>query len=94
MRATNTVSMLALLSACLLLHPVRPVSSAPPAAVDVVQCFADCNGDGEVTVNEIIMLVNITLGNATVSSCPPLLDPPIIHDIIRAVSNALYGCPA
>ena len=32
-------------------------------------CVGDCNGDGEVTVNELLVLVNITLDTAALSSC-------------------------
>jgi hypothetical protein len=35
-------------------------------------CTGDCNGDGIVTVDEIIKAVNIVLGNAPFSSCPAL----------------------
>ncbi len=57
-------------------------------------CFGDCNQFGEVTVDEIILLVNIVLGSADVYSCPSLAgQPPAINDIIRAVNNALIGCP-
>jgi hypothetical protein len=34
-------------------------------------CTGDCNGDGTVTVDEILTMVNIALGNAQVSSCLP-----------------------
>jgi hypothetical protein len=59
-------------------------------------CVADCNGDGQVTVDELLTLVNIALGNADVSSC---LVGDANHDchitideILTAVNNALNGC--
>jgi len=47
-----------------------------------------------VTVDEIIMLVNIALGNADISECPMgMLTPPVtVAQIIRAVNSALNGC--
>ncbi len=32
-------------------------------------CVGDCNNDGAVTINEIITMVNIALGNAPVTTC-------------------------
>ncbi|MFI5396905.1 MAG: choice-of-anchor Q domain-containing protein [Candidatus Binatia bacterium] len=59
-------------------------------------CFGDCNGDGQVTVDEILMMTNIALGNANVSTC---LAGTANHDgqitvdeILTAVDNALNGC--
>jgi len=60
-------------------------------------CAGDCDGSGDVGVNEIIILVNITLGSAENSACPdgivPSTDPVDITMIIRAVNNALNNCP-
>lgn len=33
-------------------------------------CGGDCSGDGEVTVNELILGVNIVLGNTALGQCP------------------------
>jgi hypothetical protein len=33
-------------------------------------CVGDCNHDRSVTVDEILTMVNIALGNADVSACP------------------------
>jgi len=59
-------------------------------------CYGDCNGDGMVTVNELVTLVNIALGDQTASACPSL--PPdatvTIADLVLAVNNALNGCPS
>jgi hypothetical protein len=59
-------------------------------------CGGDCNGDGEVTVNELITMVNIALGNANVSTClagdADGSGEITINEIIVAVNNALNGC--
>ncbi len=54
----------------------------------------DCDGDGTVTVNEIILAVNIALGNATLSSCPAASvdgETVVIADLIAAVNALLLG---
>lgn len=61
------------------------------------QCVGDCDGSGEVTVNEIIVMVNIALGTQQLSACP-VADPNgdgevTVNEIIQAVNNALNGCP-
>ena len=58
-------------------------------------CMGDCDGSGDVTVGEIIILVNIDLGTADASACPngiPSGEAVDITLIIRAVNNALNGC--
>jgi VCBS repeat protein/FG-GAP repeat protein len=59
-------------------------------------CGGDCNGDGEVTVNELITMVNIALGNANVSTClagdADGSGEITINEIVAAVNNALNGC--
>jgi hypothetical protein len=51
-----------------------------------------------VTVNELITMVNIALGNAPVTSCTvgdTNNDGTItVNEIIAGVNNALNGCPA
>lgn len=59
-------------------------------------CAGDCGGDGEVTVDEIIRLVNVALGTGSVGECPEGEtdgDGEVtVTDIIRAVNAALHGC--
>src|SRR5262249_18638339 len=59
-------------------------------------CTGDCNGDGEVTVNELITMVNIALGTAQVSACTAgdvNGDGEItVNEIVAGVNNALNGC--
>jgi hypothetical protein len=60
-------------------------------------CVGDCNGDGTVTVDEILTMVSIALGNADVSTCSAgdaNRDGRItVDEILTAVNNALNGCP-
>ena len=64
---------------------VRPTPTPRP-------CVGDCNGDGAVTVDEVLTMVNIALGNAQPSVCPSGGAADIAL-IIQAVHNALTGCP-
>jgi len=69
---------------------------AASAPCPAQQCVGDCNGDGVVTVSELITGINVELGNKPASACPAidcnhfggvfLLCTPL------AVSNALNGC--
>lgn len=60
-------------------------------------CVGDCDTTGEVTINELLTMVNIALGTTTVSSCEAgdaNDDGQVsVDEIVRAVQNALNGCP-
>jgi len=61
-------------------------------------CVGDCGDDGQVTVDEIITMVNIALGNTPVGTCEAgdaNGDHEItVDEILTAVNNALNGCAA
>ncbi len=78
-----------------------PVASATSTAIPsptplIPPCVGDCGGDGEVTVEEILTLVNVALGTATVDACvvgDSNSDGGItIEEILLAVGNALRSC--
>ncbi|MDX2170698.1 MAG: YncE family protein [Deltaproteobacteria bacterium] len=75
----------------------RPAAPATPT-VPPSGCAGDCSGDGEVTINEIILGVNIALGAAAVDECPAFDgngDGDVaINELIAAVNAALTGCPS
>jgi hypothetical protein len=53
------------------------------------------DGGGSVTIDELITLVNIALGNAQASACPhgvPTGAEVDVTLIIQAVNHALNGC--
>jgi hypothetical protein len=62
------------------------------------QCIGDCNGDGQVTVDELIRGTNIALGNAPLENCPSFdrnMDGQVtVDEILAAVDAALEGCDA
>ena len=72
--------------------PTQTATPTPPV------CTGDCDGSGDVTVNEIITLVNIALGSADISTCmagDANKDGQItVDEILTAVNNALNGCPS
>jgi len=63
----------------------------------VPTCVGDCDGSGSVTVDELITMVNIALGDFPPSACPdgglPIGGDVNVAVIIRGVNNALDGCP-
>jgi len=69
---------------------------APARAGGQPVCSGDCNGDGTVTVDEIIVVVNIALGSANVSTCEAgdvNQDGQItVNEILVVVNNSLNGC--
>ena len=80
----------ALLATVLLVVASRPVAAAPA-------CVGDCGEDGEVTVNELISMVDGALGSSVeVSACvagDADSDGTIgITEILTGVNNALNGC--
>lgn len=68
-----------------------PTPTATPAP-----CVGDCNHAGTVTVDEILTMVNIALGNASAEFCragDANGDGRItVDEILTAVNNALNGC--
>lgn len=62
-----------------------------------VPCTGDCNGNCRVTINELIVLVDISLSEGTVDTClagDPNGDERItINELVTAVARALNGCP-
>ncbi len=70
-----------------------PTASATP---DGPACVGDCDGSGEVTINELVRGVNIALENSTVDQCSAMdadgNGRVTINELIQAVRNALEGC--
>ena len=70
---------------------------ATTAAIAVATCVGDCNGNGSVAINELVVGVNIALGTQTVSVCPAFEDQSgmvNISQLVKGVNNALGSCPA
>lgn len=69
------------------------ISTIARSTLATAACPGDCNGDDEVSVDEITLIVNITLGIQPISSCPIFSQQPDVVDIVLAVNAALMGCP-
>ncbi|HUL99387.1 MAG TPA: hypothetical protein VLU24_08220, partial [Mycobacterium sp.] len=69
---------------------------ACPSTVSAA-CVGDCDGNGEVTVDELIRGVNIALGNTGLNTCASFEtngDSAVtIDELLKGVNNALTGCP-
>jgi hypothetical protein len=69
---------------------VTPTPTSRPAA-----CIGDCNANGMVAINELLLGVNIVLGRQPVDACLAFGNSPGMVDIaqlIKGVNNALKGC--
>ncbi len=69
------------------------LAGAPPL---LAQCVGDCNSDERVTVDELVLGVNVALGSANVSTCT-LLDANAddrvsVNELVAAVDKSLGGC--
>lgn len=61
-------------------------------------CTGDCNGDGRVLINEVVLGVNIGLEIAGIDECRAMdanaSGAVAVNEIIAAVGNGLNGCSA
>jgi autotransporter-associated beta strand protein len=81
-------------------HSATPTASlvpTPTATGMAARCTGDCDGNGAVAINELVIGVNIALDNAQAAVCPRFDtdgdDRVAIQELIEAVGNALTGCP-
>ena len=76
-------------------HCINPNYNPPPTPTPL-PCPGDCTGDHHVTVDEILTMVNIVLGNADVSTClvaDATGDGQVtVDELLLAINNALGGC--
>jgi len=82
---------------------LSPTSTATPTFAGTVtpttappSCVGDCDGDGAVTVDEIVFMVDVALGIVDIGSCDRAdanSDGDVtVDEITSAVTNALDGC--
>jgi len=87
----------ALLTVCACMFEIGMLlgtSAAPSLAA--TSCLGDCDGNGEVTVDDLVVAVNIALGNESIDHCRAAdsngdgeLD---VAELVAAVGQALSGC--
>src|SRR5512139_2519078 len=67
-------------------------------AADTTTCPGDCNSDGAVTINELIVGVNIVLELEPVATCPAFDvsgdGVATVNEIILGVNASLNDCPS
>jgi hypothetical protein len=72
------------------------VSFATPAVGQ--SCVGDCDSGGSVTVDELLVGLNIALGQGRVADCQAFegtADGVVtVDELVRGVQNALQGCPS
>ncbi len=73
-----------------------PPSPTPTETFGPLPCIGDCDGDGRITVAELVRGVNIALGSFRVESCISFDDDfsgtVTVNELIAAVRAALNGC--
>lgn len=83
-----------------LAHAILATLSMISLAIGAVSaqqpCAGDCDGNGAVAINELIIGVNINLGQAGVGACPAMdangNGAVAVNELIAAVNNSLRGC--
>jgi hypothetical protein len=79
-------------------QPLPTATQAPPTPTRTPGgvCVGDCDGNGTVTVDEIVTMVNIALGNVPVTECEAGdsdgSGTVTVDEILTAIQNALNGC--
>lgn len=75
---------------------VTTTATAAATHTSVPSCPGDCAGDGAVTINDLVLAVNVALGGAPVSECSAAdrdgNGQVEINELIAAVGAALVGC--
>jgi len=58
----------------------------------------DCGNSDEVTIDDLVIIINIALEQQPLSACPAAdadrSGTATIQEILLAVNNALKGCPS
>jgi len=75
---------------------VPPTETRTPSTPTLAACAGDCDQDGSVTVDEVILGVNIALGTTSVDVCLAMDSSGdgivTVDEVVTAVNHALDGC--
>jgi hypothetical protein len=99
MHFSNRVGRLALCFAAAVFAPAAARATGSGPGLTPPLCVGDCNHDSQVTVDEILTMVNIALGNALVTACAAgdaNHDGQItVDEVLTAVNvSQRSGCPS
>ena len=79
-----------------LFTPTPTPTVTPTPTRTPIACIGDCDGDGRVTVDELVKGVNIALATAGLELCPAFdadnSATVTVDELVKAVNNALNGC--
>ena len=70
-----------------------PSVTPTPSLTPVPPCLGDCNDDSAVTVDELVTGMGIVLGTLPRDACPFFNTNATVHELVKAVNEALNGCP-
>ena len=56
-------------------------------------CLGDCNTDDQVTIDELVLGVQIAMGGASIDDCPAFAGSHSVNvaSLVGAVTNAMHG---
>ena len=67
-----------------------------PPAVALQECVGDCDGDGQVSISDLVKAVNIALSKSSLVECHGVdssNDGTVkVHELVLSVKHALFGC--
>lgn len=76
--------------------PATPTGSFVQGSPTPKPCAGDCDGDGRVTIGELIRGVNIALERADLATCGSIDSDANgsvgIGELVMAVNRSLHGC--
>lgn len=76
--------------------PTATATSAPTPTPTRPPCAGDCNGDGMVRINELVLAVDIALGSSPAADCRAVdtdgSNSVSVNELVAAVNRALNGC--
>lgn len=72
----------------------QPPTQTPSPNTTPGTCIGDCGGNGVVSVEDLVTLVDIALGDLSASACPGFVTagPVTVNQLVAAVNAALNGC--
>ncbi len=94
--ATETVTPSATMTASPT-ETVFPTASVTSTTTPIRPCAGDCGGNGVISIDDIVLCVNIALGTSPLADCTQCDGDGdgivAVAELLQVVNNALSGCP-